>query len=206
MQPPPATPEPDGSTEGPRLALDRVEQEFVALWRNMSALWGISPTMAQIHGLLFITGESLSMDDIMARLEIARSNVSMNLPMLIEWGLVRRIHRKGDRREYYEALTDVWEMFTLVAAQRKRREIDPMLSALRQCSACLSPEGLGEQAASETVAGRRRRVEDLLSFLALVDTLAQKFFESNKSLRAAVELLADRQLEKGVGDSTKQGG
>src|ERR1700712_2687425 len=125
MPPPPATPEPDGSTEG--RALERVEQEVVSLWRNMSALWGVSPTMAQIHGLLFITGESLSMDDIMGRLEIARSNVSMNLPMLIEWGLVRRAHRKGDRREYYEALTDVWEMFTLVAAQRKRREIDPML-------------------------------------------------------------------------------
>ncbi len=193
MQPPPATPEPDGSTEGN--ALDRVEQEFVSLWRNMSALWGISPTMAQIHGLLFITGESLSMDDIMARLEIARSNVSMNLPMLIEWGLVRRAHRKGDRREYYEALTDVWEMFTLVAAQRKRREIDPMLNILRQCGERLSPETLGEQAASEVVTGRRRRVEDLLSFLALVDTLAQKFFESNKSLRTAVDLLADRRGE-----------
>src|SRR4051812_18480007 len=96
METPPATPAPDGPTEVVGHALDRVEQEFVSLWRNMSALWGISPTMAQIHGLLFITGESLSMDDIMARLEIARSNVSMNLPMLIEWGLVRRVHRKGD--------------------------------------------------------------------------------------------------------------
>ena len=192
METPPATPEPSGSTEGVSHALERVEQEFVSLWRNMSALWGISPTMAQIHGLLFITGESLSMDDIMARLEIARSNVSMNLPMLIEWGLVRRAHRKGDRREYYEALTDVWEMFSLVAAQRKRREIDPMLNTLRQCSARLSPESLGEQAAAEAVTARRRRVDALLSFLALVDGLAQKFFESNKSLRTAVDLLAEK--------------
>ena len=192
MEPSPATPEPGASPEGQRLALDRVEQDFVSLWRNMSALWGISPTMAQIHGLLFITGESLSMDDIMARLEIARSNVSMNLPMLVEWGLVRRAHRKGDRREYYEALTDVWEMFTLVAAQRKRREIDPMLETLRRCGSRLSPESLGNHAATEGIAGRRQRVDDLLSFLALVDTLAQKFFESNKSLRTAVDLLADR--------------
>ena len=206
MEPSTVTPEPDGTTEERTLALERVEQEFVALWRNMSALWGISPTMAQIHGLLFITGESLSMDDIMARLEIARSNVSMNLPMLIEWGLVRRAHRKGDRREYYEALTDVWEMFTLVAAQRKRREIDPLLNTLRQCGSRLSAESLGEQAVSEAVAGRRRRVDDLLSFLALVDTLAQKFFESNKSLRTAVDLLAERRGEKGVEDSAKQGG
>ena len=98
----PTTPPPDGSTANLGRALDEVEQEFVALWRNMSSLWGISPTMAQIHGVLFISGDALSMDDLMARLEISRSNVSMNLPMLIEWGLVRRVHRKGDRREYYE--------------------------------------------------------------------------------------------------------
>jgi HTH-type transcriptional regulator, glycine betaine synthesis regulator len=198
MQPSPATPEPSGSTEGPTRALDRVEQEFVALWRNMSALWGISPTMAQIHGLLFITGESLSMDDIMGRLGIARSNVSTNLPMLVEWGLVRRAHRKGGRREYYEALTDVWEMFTLIAAQRKRREIDPLLDTLRRCAERLPPTTSGEQAAS----ARRQRVDDLLSFLGLVDTLATTFFESHKSLRTAVDLLAER---RGEGNSTKPG-
>ena len=193
MAPSPATPALDGSAKGLGHTLDHVEQEFVTLWRNMSALWGISPSMAQIHGLLFLSGESLSMDDIMARLEIARSNVSMNLPMLIEWGLVRRAHRKGDRREYYEALTDVWEMFSLVAAQRKRREIDPLLNTLRRCGDELSPASLGEQARSEVVSGRRQRVDDLLSFLELVDALSQKFFESNKSLRTAVDLLARKE-------------
>src|SRR3954464_15893498 len=119
--------------DSPEPGLDLVEQEFVDLWRGMASLWGISPTMAQIHGFLFICGEALSMDDIMARLGISRGNVSMNLAKLLEWGLVRRAHRRGDRRDYYEALGDVWEMFTLVAAQRKRREIDPMLATLRQC-------------------------------------------------------------------------
>src|SRR5271166_7043740 len=89
--------------------LDETEQEFVGLWRSMSALWGISPTMAEIHGLLFITGAALSMDDIMERLEISRGNVSMNLSKLVEWGLVRRVHQRRDRREYYESLSDVWE-------------------------------------------------------------------------------------------------
>ena len=111
--------------------LDEVEQDFVGLWRQMSSLWGVSPTMAEIHGLLYITGSALSMDDIMARLEISRGNVSMNLSKLVEWGLVRRVHQRGDRRDYYESLRDVWEMFTLVAAQRKRREIDPILNTLR---------------------------------------------------------------------------
>ena len=82
---------------------------------------------------LYLSGAALSMDDIMARLAISRGNVSMNLSKLVEWGLVRRVHRRGDRREYYESLSDVWEVFTLVAAQRKRREIDPILTTLRRC-------------------------------------------------------------------------
>src|SRR6516225_5353046 len=110
-----------------RQALDEVEQKFVGLWRRMSTLWGISPTMAEIHGLLYITGADLSMDDIMEWLGISRGNASMNLAKLVEWGLVRRVHRRGDRRDYYQSLADVWEMFTLVASQRKRREIDPIL-------------------------------------------------------------------------------
>src|SRR5438132_59999 len=141
MKSPPAesvTPAPNDAA-GP---LDEVEQKFVGLWRSMSSLWGISPTMAEIHGLLFITGAALSMDDIMERLRISRGNVSMNLSKLAEWGLVRRVHKRGDRRDYYASLSDVWEMFTLVAAQRKRREIAPILNTLRQCRDPLSPDGL----------------------------------------------------------------
>src|SRR6202023_1263186 len=123
--------------------LQQVEDEFVDLWDTMSSLWGISPTMARIHGLLYITGAALSMDDIMARLAISRGNVSMNLSKLVEWALVRRVHKRGDRRDYYESLSDVWEMFTLVAAQRKRREIDPILRTLRRCREELAPERLG---------------------------------------------------------------
>src|SRR5947209_1447978 len=132
----------------PELAerLHGVEEEFIRLWRAMSSLWGVSPTMAEIHGLLFITGQALSMDDIMERLRISRGNVSMNLSKLVEWGLVTRAHRRGDRRDYYESLSDVWEMFTLVAHQRKRREIDPILTTLRHCKEELSPEVLGGRA------------------------------------------------------------
>jgi DNA-binding transcriptional regulator GbsR (MarR family) len=191
MQPRPSDPTPPTPARM-HAALDEVEKEFIDLWRNMSSLWGISPTMAEIHGLLFITGDVLSMDDIMARLEISRGNVSMNLTKLVEWGLVRRVHRRGDRRDYYESLSDVWEMFTLVAAQRKRREVDPMLNTLRQCRERLSEQRLGEPARDEQIADRRQRVGDLLDFLTLVDGLAQTFFESHKSLRAALELLAKK--------------
>jgi HTH-type transcriptional regulator, glycine betaine synthesis regulator len=172
---------------------EQIEQNFVDLWRRMSSLWGISPTMAEIHGLLYITGAALSMDDIMARLGISRGNVSMNLSKLSEWGLIRRVHKRGDRRDYYESLSDVWEMFTLVASQRKRREIDPILNTLHQCSDDLSPETLGKAAANEGVQEQRRRVQDLLSLLSLMDGLAQRFFESHRGLRAALELLAQKE-------------
>src|SRR6266699_2555764 len=130
--------------------------------------------------------------DTMARLAISRGNVSMNLSKLVEWGLVRRVHKRGDRRDYYQSLSDVWEMFTLVANQRKRREIDPILTMLRQCKEELSPETFGPQAAMDPARERFRRVNDLLTFLTLMDSLAQRFFESHRGLRAAVELLAQK--------------
>lgn len=189
--------------EGPRVMktrkarvgehLVRVEDEFVRLWHGMSSLWGISPTMAEIHGLLYLTGQAMSMDDIMERLGISRGNVSMNLGKLLEWGLVRRIHKRRDRRDYYESLSDVWEMFTLVAAQRKRREIDPILNTLRKCREELSPEVFGPDAARPEVRARACRINDLYSLLSQMDRLAQRFLEAHRGLRAALELLAQEE-------------
>jgi DNA-binding transcriptional regulator GbsR (MarR family) len=173
--------------------LEEVEDRFVDLWDTMSSLWGISPTMARIHGQLYITGAALSMDDIMARLAISRGNVSMNLSKLVEWGLVRRVHKRGDRRDYYESLSDIWEMFTLVANQRKRREIDPIVNTLQRCQEELAPESLGGLADHPAAQDRRRRINDLLSFLTLMDRLAQRFFETHRGLRDAIELLAQEE-------------
>ena len=175
--------------------LEAVEDQFVSLWNNMATLWGISPTMARIHGLLYITGAALSMDDIMARLGISRGNVSMNLSKLVEWGLVRRVHKRGDRKEYYESLSDVWEMFTLVGNQRKRREIDPILHTLRRCKEQLAPPALGAEARAEPAQERFRRINELLNFLTLMENLAQRFFHSHHGLRAAVELLGQKEEE-----------
>jgi DNA-binding transcriptional regulator GbsR (MarR family) len=175
-----------------RRRLEEVEDRFVDLWDTMSSLWGVSPTMARIHGQLYICGAALSMDDLMQRLGISRGNVSMNLSKLVEWGLVRRVHKRGDRRDYYESLSDVWEMFTLVANQRKRREIDPILNTLRQCRDDLTPETLGPLADEPVAQERFRRVNELLKFLTLMESLARRFFESHRGLRAAVELLAQQ--------------
>jgi DNA-binding transcriptional regulator GbsR (MarR family) len=170
--------------------LSQIDSQFVDLWGTMSSLWGINPTMARIHGLLYITGEALTMDDMMARLGISRGNVSMNLAKLVEWGLVQRVHRPRDRRDRYASVSDVWEMFTRVAAQRKRREIDPVLSTLRKCCDDLSTERLGALAAKPAASERYRRVNDLLTFLQLMDHLSQQFLASHKDLRAGIERLS----------------
>src|SRR5262249_1462701 len=117
----------------------------------------------------------------------------MNLSKLLEWGLVRRVYKRRDRRDYYESLSDVWEMFTLVAAQRKRREIDPILNTLRRCKEKLSTEALWAAAEEPVARDRFRRVPELLTSLTLMDSLAQRFFETHRGLRAAVELLAQEQ-------------
>lgn len=179
-----------------RNTLTNVEREFVELWGSMSSLWGVNPTMARIHGALFITGRAMTADDLMERLAISRGNVSMNLAKLVEWGLVRRVHRPGDRREHYESLKDVWEMFATVAVQRKRREIDPLLNTLRRCKESLSAEVLGEHANDSTVQDRARRIQDLVKFLTMMDGLSQRFFESHRSLRQAIELLSVEENEK----------
>jgi DNA-binding transcriptional regulator GbsR (MarR family) len=118
-------------------AVDELKQardEFVAQWGALGTQWGINRTMAQIHALLMTAPQPLSTDEVMEELEISRGNAHTNLKELVAWGLVRIVVRKGDRREYFEAEKDVWKIFTTVARERKRREIDPALEVLRKCA------------------------------------------------------------------------
>ena len=114
--------------------LKQARDEFVAQWGALGTQWGINRTMAQIHALLMTAPEPVSTDDVMAELEISRGNAHTNLKELVAWGLVRIVVRKGERREYFEAEKDVWKIFTTVARERKRREIDPALAVLRKCA------------------------------------------------------------------------
>jgi DNA-binding transcriptional regulator GbsR (MarR family) len=114
--------------------LQTVKDEFVAQWGALGTQWGINRTMAQIHALLFISTGPLSTDEVMEKLEISRGNAHTNLKELVAWGLVRTVLKKGERKEFFEAEKDVWQMFTIIARERKRREIEPTLGILRQCA------------------------------------------------------------------------
>ena len=112
--------------------IEQVKEKFILHWGEMGSLWGINRTMAQIHALLLISEDALSAIEIMQELKTSRGNVSMALRDLIAWGIVSRVHKKGERREYYTSEKDVWVLFRTIARERKKREIDPTIDILRQ--------------------------------------------------------------------------
>jgi DNA-binding transcriptional regulator GbsR (MarR family) len=124
----------------------------------MGARWGVNRTVAQVHALLFVFPEPLTAEEIAETLAVARSNVSSSLRELQAWGLVRVVHTLGDRRDHFQALHDVWEMFQLILDGRKRREVDPTLAVLRECMA---------EGAAGTADESRRRLRDLLGFFEM---------------------------------------
>src|SRR2546429_6869344 len=115
--------------------LNPVQQKFILHWGEMGTRWGINRTVAQIHALLYISPRPLPAEDIAGTLEVARSNVSTSLKELQGWGIVKLVHVMGDKRDHFESMKDVWEMFRVVLDERKKREIDPTLAMLRECIA-----------------------------------------------------------------------
>ncbi|HEX4485666.1 MAG TPA: MarR family transcriptional regulator [Terriglobales bacterium] len=113
--------------------LSNVQQQYILHWGEMGTRWGINRTVAQIHALLYLSPKPLTAEEIAETLTVARSNVSTSIRELEGWGIVRAVHVLGDRREHYESMKDVWEMFRLIVEQRKRREVDPTIQLLRQC-------------------------------------------------------------------------
>lgn len=108
-------------------------QKYVLHWGEMGTRWGVNRTVSQIHALLFLSPKPLHAEEIAETLSVARSNVSTSLKELQSWGLVKVVHAMGDRRDHFEAHKDLWEMFMVILEERKRREIDPTLTLLRQC-------------------------------------------------------------------------
>jgi DNA-binding transcriptional regulator GbsR (MarR family) len=172
-----------------RASASAVEQQlrtsqdlFIRRWGEMGATWGINRTMAEIHALLYVTGQPLCTDDVMERLHISRGNASMSLRALCDWGIIRRLHKRGERREYFESLGDVWEMFSLIAAERKRREMDPVLETIRQCRQMLDEQHLGKSAAKqEAVQLTRQRLAGMEEFMTVTNKIFQQFIGNARS-------------------------
>jgi DNA-binding transcriptional regulator GbsR (MarR family) len=114
--------------------------KFIEAWGRLGSEWGINRTMAQVHALLLISPEALTTEDIMEQLSISRGNANMTLRDLINWGLIEKQHRPGERKEYFFAEKDVWTIARQVAQERKKRELDPVLKVLNELSAIQGDE------------------------------------------------------------------
>lgn len=122
--------------------LPPLTQRFVLHFGEMGGRWGINRTVGQIYALLYVSAKPLNADELGESLGFSRSNVSMGLKELQSWGLVKLSHQPNDRREYFQAPEDVWAIFRTLAAERRKREIDPTLSMLRD--ALLAQPGVAE--------------------------------------------------------------
>jgi DNA-binding transcriptional regulator GbsR (MarR family) len=137
-------------------------ERFILHWGDMGGQWGVNRSVAQIHALLYLSERPLTAEEIAETLGMARSNVSNSLKELIVWKLIRRVPVFGDRRDHYEAETDLWEMVTRIAQGRKEREIDPAAAALRACLA----EAEGDRRVSPVA---RKRLAAMESFVATLN-------------------------------------
>ena len=145
--------------------LSEAVRNFILHWGEMGSRWGINRTIAQIHALLYISPQPLNAEEISEALSLARSTVSTSLRELVNWGVIRLVHVLGDRRDHYEAIDDVWEMFRMVLDERKRREVDPTMEILR--------EGVEQAKQESQEEGNRYSYEKLKEMLDFFEAISR---------------------------------
>ena len=163
---------------------DAVER-FVLHWGDMGGQWGVNRSVSQIHALLYVSERPLMAEEIAATLGLARSNVSTSIKELMAWNLIRRVPVKGDRREHFEAETEVWEIAMRIAAVRKEREIDPAVDALKACVADADRDPKLHPVAA-------RRLKDMLGFVETMDRWYAQMLTVPKPKLAALMRLGAR--------------
>lgn len=114
------------------MTLEESKEKFVQSWGALGSSWGVNRTMAQIHALLLISPEPLCAEEVMEDLQVSRGNANMNLRALIDWGLVYKEFKSGERKEYFRAEKDMWEVVKRIITQRKKKELEPMLRVLEE--------------------------------------------------------------------------
>jgi DNA-binding transcriptional regulator GbsR (MarR family) len=171
-------------------ALTTVQQKFILHWGEMGTRWGINRTVAQIHALLYISPRPLNAEEIANTLAVARSNVSSSLKELQGWGIVKLVHVLGDKRDHFESMKDVWEMFRIVLDERKKREIDPTLALLRECIAKAKKDKPRDQYAEERLEALREFFDTTTSWYQQIrqwpNALLSRFFKLGDRLRKLV--------------------
>ncbi|HOZ86201.1 MAG TPA: transcriptional regulator [Bacteroidia bacterium] len=154
----------------------KAKQNFIQTWGALGSEWGINRTMAQIHALLLISHEPLTADQIMDELDTSRGNTNINLRTLADWGLIKKTHRLGDRKEYFEALKDIHKVAILILKERRKRELAPLIQHLQEFkNVAVNKHSPEEKAFTETV-------NNIEKFTQKVDRIFDKAIKAEESL------------------------
>ena len=156
------------------MELNDAKSKFIQAWGTLGSNWGINKAMAQIHAVLLVATEPLSAEDIMQELQMSRGNVNMNLRALMDWGIVKKDLKVGERKEYFSTGKDVWELAKQVSRERRRREIEPILNVLQSVQ---TVSGDNKKAVAEF----KKTTSDLLNFSLKVDSIIDKFSKSDQN-------------------------
>lgn len=156
--------DPNSPAAAPKLT--PVAERFVLHWGEMGSRWGVNRTVAQIHALLYISGRPMHADELVETLGVARSNVSTSLRELQSWKLIRTVHLLGDRRDHFDTIGDVWELFRTVVRERRAREFEPTMALLREC---LNHPDIGREPAVA-----RQRIGETLALMETISAWADE--------------------------------
>ncbi len=160
--------------------LEEAKTHLVQAWGTLGSSWGVSRSMAQVHALLLVSAEALTTEDVMEQLQISRGNANMNLRDLMDWGIVKKIHKPGERKEYFWADKDIWKVAMQVAKERKKRELEPILKVLEQVSSVeadvMDPDA---KQFAEVVQGLKKFANNANTTLETVIKAEENWFWSN---------------------------
>ncbi len=153
---------------------NEAKHKFIQAWGTLGSSWGINKAMAQIHALLLLSTEPLSAEDIMDELQMSRGNVNMNVRALMDWGIVKKEYKVGERREFFSTGKDVWELAKQVSRERRRREIEPVLQALTEVQHVKGDD-------KKQITEFKKVTKDLYDFSSKVDGMIEKFTKADQN-------------------------
>jgi len=154
------------------MQIDEAKQKFIQSWGSLGSSWGINRTMAQIHALLLISTEPISTEDIMEQLQVSRGNVNMNTRALMDWGIVTKEFKMGERREFFVADKDIWAVARQITRERRKREIEPLLKVFEELKSVSGND--------QETKDFKKTVADLSNFTGKADNIFDKFIKSDE--------------------------
>lgn len=171
-------------------------EQFVLLWGEMASAWGINKTMAQIHALLYAEADPLDTDAIMDRLDISRGNANMNLRNLVQWQLVHKVHFKGERKDFYTAEKDVWNIVSIIVRERQQREVAPIRQNLEEVLEVF------EEQSNETDEEKafKERIENFVQFLEMFERFTDALlpYINKKNLKFIKQLVKLAEMKENI--------